>query len=52
MPIEIKTGNDNPVLSRENFNPKNPISKVSIGIFKVEKAPRYIKMFLMLHPFL
>jgi len=28
------------VRSSENFNPRNPVSKVSIGIFIVEKAPR------------
>ena len=28
------------VRSSENFNPRNPVSKVSIGILIVEKAPR------------
>jgi hypothetical protein len=41
IPITMNIGIEIKVLSKENFMPKKLISKVSIGIFKAEKAPKY-----------
>ena len=40
----IKTGNEIIIRNSENFKPKNPISKVTIGILAIDDAARYMKI--------
>ena len=47
----IKTGIVSKSLSKENFKPKKPISKVSIGILAALNMPTYTKIFRRLQPF-
>ena len=51
IPIRMKTGIVIKILSKENFKPRKPISKVIIGIFAVVKALMYMKTFTGEDPF-